>query len=35
MPWLTWDQAARQVLESIIGQRWYRELPGAGGKDSP
>lgn len=28
MPWLTWDQAARQVMDCLVGQRWYRELPG-------
>jgi glycosyltransferase involved in cell wall biosynthesis len=29
MPWLTWRQSARQVLENIEGQRWYKEIPGA------
>jgi hypothetical protein len=28
MPWLTWDQSARQVLDAIVGQRWDRVLPG-------
>ena len=28
MPWLTWDQSARQVLDAILGQRWDRVLPG-------
>jgi hypothetical protein len=28
MPWLTWDQSARQVLDAIIKQRWDRVLHG-------
>jgi hypothetical protein len=28
MPWLTWDQSARQVLDALIGQKWYRILKG-------
>ena len=28
MPWLTWDQSARQVLDALIGQKWYRVLKG-------
>jgi glycosyltransferase involved in cell wall biosynthesis len=28
MPWLTWNQSARQVLDAIVGQRWDRVLPG-------
>jgi glycosyltransferase involved in cell wall biosynthesis len=28
MPWLTWDQSARQVLDAIIQQRWDRVLHG-------
>jgi hypothetical protein len=31
MPWLTWDASARQVLESIVGHKWYRVLPGTEG----
>jgi glycosyltransferase involved in cell wall biosynthesis len=31
MPWLTWDQSARQVLDAILGQRWDRVLPGKEG----
>jgi glycosyltransferase involved in cell wall biosynthesis len=26
MPWLTWDQSARQALDALIGQKWYRTL---------
>jgi glycosyltransferase involved in cell wall biosynthesis len=26
MPWLTWDQSARQVLDALVGQQWYRTL---------
>jgi len=26
MPWLTWRASAAQLLENIIGQRWYRSL---------
>jgi len=28
MPWLTWDGAARQVLEVLVGRRFYKTLPG-------
>ena len=28
MPWLTWDRSARQVIDTVIGGRWYRTLPG-------
>lgn len=28
MPWLTWDQSARQVLGALIKQQWYRILKG-------
>ena len=28
MPWLTWDQSARQVLDGLVRQQWYRVLPG-------
>jgi glycosyltransferase involved in cell wall biosynthesis len=31
MPWLTWDQSARQVLDALIGHKWYRVLPGMEG----
>jgi glycosyltransferase involved in cell wall biosynthesis len=30
MPWLTWDQSARQALDAVIGAKWYRTLPGQG-----
>ncbi|MBQ5942976.1 MULTISPECIES: glycosyltransferase [unclassified Massilia] len=30
MPWLTWDQSARQVLDALVRQQWYRILPGKG-----
>jgi glycosyltransferase involved in cell wall biosynthesis len=26
LPWLTWDQSARQVLDVLIGQQWYRAI---------
>jgi glycosyltransferase involved in cell wall biosynthesis len=26
MPWLTWEQSARQVLDALVGQRWYRTI---------
>jgi glycosyltransferase involved in cell wall biosynthesis len=26
MPWLTWDQSARQVLDAVIKQQWYRTI---------
>lgn len=26
MPWLTWNQSARQVLAALVRQRWYRTL---------
>lgn len=29
MPWLTWDQSARQVLDGLVRQQWYRVLPGS------
>jgi glycosyltransferase involved in cell wall biosynthesis len=31
MPWLTWDASARQVLDTIVGHKWYRVLPGTEG----
>lgn len=33
MPWLTWDGSARQVLDALVGQRWYKTLPGAARAD--
>ncbi|WP_020651810.1 glycosyltransferase [Massilia niastensis] len=29
MPWLNWNQSARQVLDALVGQQWYRTLPGS------
>lgn len=29
MPWLSWADSAEQLLESVVGQRWYRVLPGS------
>lgn len=28
LPWLTWDQSARQVLDALIRQQWYRTIRG-------
>jgi glycosyltransferase involved in cell wall biosynthesis len=28
MPWLTWDRSARQLVDTVLGGRWYRTLPG-------
>ena len=28
MPWLTWDGSARQVLDALVDQHWYKTLPG-------
>ncbi|WP_075793186.1 glycosyltransferase [Massilia putida] len=28
MPWLTWDRSARQVVDAVVGGKWYRTLPG-------
>ncbi|UVW28143.1 glycosyltransferase [Massilia sp. H6] len=28
MPWLTWDGSAKQALDALVGQQWYRTLPG-------
>jgi glycosyltransferase involved in cell wall biosynthesis len=28
MPWLTWNQSARQVQDVLLRGRWYRILPG-------
>ncbi|HEX8784982.1 MAG TPA: glycosyltransferase [Telluria sp.] len=28
MPWLTWDQSARQVINAVIDGRWYRTVAG-------
>lgn len=30
MPWLNWAQATGQLLECVLGQRWYRTLYDAG-----
>jgi len=27
LPWLSWDDSARQLTEVILGQRWYGQLP--------
>lgn len=35
MPWLTWGQSARQVLRSLVRQRWYRVLPGTPPEPQP
>jgi glycosyltransferase involved in cell wall biosynthesis len=26
MPWMTWDQSARQVLDAVLRQQWYRSI---------
>ncbi|CAN7710745.1 glycosyltransferase [Pseudoduganella sp. LjRoot289] len=26
MPWLNWEQSAQQLLDAVIGQRWYSAL---------
>jgi glycosyltransferase involved in cell wall biosynthesis len=26
MPWLTWQQSARQVIDAVEGKRWYRQI---------
>ena len=26
MPWLTWKESARQVVDALEGRRWYREV---------
>lgn len=28
MPWLNWADSARQLLDAIVHDRWYRTLPG-------
>jgi glycosyltransferase involved in cell wall biosynthesis len=28
MPWLTWDESARQVLDAAERQQWYKVIPG-------
>jgi hypothetical protein len=28
MPWLTWDQSARQLTDAVVEGRWYRSVPG-------
>ena len=35
MPWLTWDQSARQLLAAVIDDRWYRVLPGTLDEGAP
>jgi glycosyltransferase involved in cell wall biosynthesis len=27
MPWLTWDQSARQLMDAVVRGRWYRSVP--------
>jgi len=27
LPWLTWEQSARQLLDAVVGGKWYRSLP--------
>jgi glycosyltransferase involved in cell wall biosynthesis len=27
MPWLTWKQSSRQLLDVVLGRRWYRSWP--------
>jgi glycosyltransferase involved in cell wall biosynthesis len=27
MPWLTWKQSSRQLLDVVLGKRWYRSWP--------
>jgi len=34
MPWLTWNQSARQVLAGLVRQRWYRTLPASPAPDA-
>lgn len=29
MPWQTWKEAARQLLDAVVGQQWYRQVPAA------
>jgi glycosyltransferase involved in cell wall biosynthesis len=29
MPWLTWKQSSRQLLDVVLGRRWYRSWPDA------
>ena len=29
MPWLTWNDSARQVLNAVVKQQWYKVVPGA------
>jgi glycosyltransferase involved in cell wall biosynthesis len=28
MPWLTWEQSARQVVDRVVDGNWYRSVPG-------
>ncbi|MBV8223909.1 MAG: glycosyltransferase family 4 protein [Verrucomicrobia bacterium] len=32
MPWLTWKQSSRQLLDFVLGRRWYHAWPEAGTK---
>ena len=29
MPWLTWKQSSRQLLDVVLGRHWYRSWPDA------
>jgi glycosyltransferase involved in cell wall biosynthesis len=29
MPWLTWQQSSQQLLDIVLGERWYRSWPDA------
>ncbi|MDP3670740.1 MAG: glycosyltransferase [Telluria sp.] len=29
MPWLTWSESAQQLLNAVLRQQWYKELPGS------
>lgn len=28
LPWLTWNDSAQQLLDVVLQQQWYKELPG-------
>jgi glycosyltransferase involved in cell wall biosynthesis len=30
MPWLTWEQSARQLVDVVVGRQWHRSVPGVG-----
>jgi glycosyltransferase involved in cell wall biosynthesis len=30
MPWLTWEESARQVLDALLEQQWDRTIEGTG-----